>query len=126
MKGAVLAGMGIGMSIPPPAIPCPRHYGICVSQRHARWRQNYAPRFIDVCTGEELATHQIVWLVRKGDVKLPGECIEVSTAVTFKFSPTDVKRGEDRHLLFVATSRNCPPSSMAELSEGKMSLLLRF
>jgi hypothetical protein len=122
VKGAVLRGMGIGMDVAAKAMPCPRHYGICVSQIYADWSHSSEHTVTDHFHGRQVVPNQLAWLIRKGDVILPGGPIVSTFGVECRFTSSQLDLGEDMRIIFVASAADNPPSSLSTLQRGKAYL----
>lgn len=116
VKGAVLRGLGIGMTAPSPVKKCPRHFGVVISESYASFKHTQEDMYYDTLDGSKKAKGQLKWLVTKGDLILP----EKPTELTFKFARKF--RGEDPksfRLIFVASTESNPPSRLDEASHRK-------
>jgi hypothetical protein len=118
VKGAVLRGMGIGMDVAPQVRPCPRHYGISVSQIYADWRHNSERTVTDRFHGKQVAPEQLVWLVRKGDVILPDRPILSTFSVECRFTSKQRESGQNLRITFAASAIDNPPPSLFDLPRG--------
>jgi len=115
-QGSVLRGMGLGVGQPAPVGECPRHYGIAGSEvwspsRHAG---RDAP-FTDSVHGKRMVGDQIAWLVRKGDVILPGRPVEITQTVSCAFQGDHMGCGSTASVTFCATTMDEAPSSLRQL-----------
>jgi len=118
-EGAVLRGAGVGARAPEAAGECPRHYGIAASEPWSRWRHRERESLrADNVHGRRVAAGQITWLVRKGDVILPGKPIEVRQRVTCSFRNSAAGCGSVAKITFCATALNEAPSSLTRLPAG--------
>ncbi|KUJ12158.1 uncharacterized protein LY89DRAFT_688619 [Mollisia scopiformis] len=123
VKGAVLRGMGVGMAPAPAVIPCPRHYGICVSHRYEEWN-NIGERTVDDSFhGQRMVPDHLSWLVRQGDAILPFEPIQTRFGVRCKFTKQQYDLGSSVRITFVASSIMEPPSTMAGLSRAENEVI---
>ena len=117
VKGAVLAGMGIGMDMPPKVKQCPRHYGISVAEHYSE--QTVRDRF----DGNQMVPLQLIWLVRKGDVILPSSPIESKFGIKCRFTAKLLDKKGVIRVSFVATVMDNPPSTLSDLPRGMAHLL---
>lgn len=99
----------MGMEVAAKVNSCPRHYGICVSQIYAELTD------VDRSSRRQVVTKQLVWLVRRGDVILPGEPIKSKFDLECRFTSKHLKLGKSMRITFVASGIDNPPSSLAEL-----------
>lgn len=124
VKGAILRGMGIGMAAAATVRPCPRHYGICVSQKYEAWRNSSDNTVRDSFNGETMVPDQLFWLIRKGDAILPDGPIVSNFSVRCKFTRQQYDRGSGVRITFVASSTHSPPTTLAKLPRGMASLCI--
>lgn len=103
----------MGMEVAAKVRPCPRHYGICVSQIYDELTD------VDRSSRRQVVTEQLVWLVRRGDLILPDEPIRSRLDLECRFTPKHLNLGKVMRILFVASAMDNPPSTVAELSKGK-------
>ncbi|KAH0537284.1 hypothetical protein FGG08_005909 [Glutinoglossum americanum] len=122
VKGAVLRGMGIGMDVPVPVMSCPRHYGICISQVYADWMHNGETTVIDSFNRRQVVPKQLIWLVRRGDVILPGRPIVSTFSTDCKFTRRHLELGESVRMTVVATAIENPPSNLSDLPRDLNSI----
>ena len=116
-QGAVLRGAGMGASVPEAAGECPRHYGIAASEHRNRWRHKGSQRN-GIVFGGRIAARQITWLVRKGDVILPGKPIEMRQRVRCSFPNSAIGCESVAKITFCATALKKAPKSLAKLPAG--------
>ena len=114
--------MGIGMDVAPKLTTCPRHYGLCVSQKHADWKHDSDNTVTDKYHGRQIIPDQLVWLIRKGDVILPDKPIVSTFVITCKFTKEALKTGGTVRITFVATDEEPPPSNLSKLPRGTVYL----
>lgn len=117
--------MGIGMDVAPKVKPCPRHYGMCVSEAYADWRHDSDRTVTDRFLGRQVVPDQLIWLIRKGDVILPDEPIVSTFAITYIFTRRALEAGDSVRTIFVATDMVTPPSSLSELPRGTAYLFFQ-
>jgi hypothetical protein len=110
--------MGIGMDAAVSARPCPRHYGICASQMYADWRHSREEAVKDRFHGRQVVPDQLIWIIRKGDVILPGEPIASTISVECRFTSRHLDSGENMRVTFVTSTSENPPSNMSSLPRG--------
>ena len=122
MKGAVLRGMGIGMDVAVKVKPCPRHYGICVSQMYAGWKHNSEKAVADRFHGRQVVPEQLMWLVRKGDVILSDEPIVSTLIVDCRFTSKHLESKGSMGIIFVTSTNENPPSDLSNLPRGTVYL----
>lgn len=113
VKGAVLRGMGMGMTVAAKVYKCRRHYGICVSQISAELTD------VDRLSRSQVVTEQLVWLVRKGDLVLPDEPTVSRIDLECRFTSKHLTLGTSMRLKFVASAMDNPPLTLAEISTGR-------
>ncbi|QDS75662.1 hypothetical protein FKW77_007196 [Venturia effusa] len=107
VKGAVLRGMGLGMKVGKSVQPCPKHFGISLSQpfrkhKHGLDSERHKTKnhFYD---GEELVLNHITWLVRKGDLIPPDSAIKTSRRIHIDFNRHKKAENGTVRLLCVTT-----------------------
>jgi hypothetical protein len=110
--------MGIGMDVATRVKPCPRHYGICVSQIYADWMHNSEQAVTDSFHGKQVVPGQLIWLIRKGDVIFPNEPIVSTLSVECRFTSRHLDSGESLRIIFVTSTSENPPSNMSNLPRG--------
>ena len=110
--------MGIGMDVTAQAKPCPRHYGICVSQIYTAWGHNSGQVVTDRFHGRQVVPDQLIWLVRKGDVILPDEPIVSTIDVGCRFASRHLDSSVTKRITFVASRIENPPSTLSNLPRG--------
>lgn len=118
VKGAVLRGMGIGMSIPSKLNSCPRHYGVCVSDAYAEYKQDAENVVIDRFSGLPVIPSRLFWLIRKGDVILPEVPITCSFNVTSRFLSKHPDSGGKVRITFISTALDNTPTILPNLPRG--------
>jgi hypothetical protein len=114
-KGAVLRGIGIGMTVAPKVKACPRHYGICVSHRYEEWRHDSEEAIMDDFHGGRTVRDQLFWPVKQGDLILPNKPIVATMGVLCKFTQRQVTHGSSIRVIFAATDILNAPSNLANL-----------
>ncbi|KAH6665783.1 hypothetical protein B0J14DRAFT_605889 [Halenospora varia] len=110
-KGAVLVGMGIGMDPPVEVRNCPRHYGLCLSETYANWKHESKDAVSHDYFDMKVVSNQLIWLVKKGALLLPGEGATSTYTVCCPFESEQ----ETIRMIFVATNMPNPPSKLANL-----------
>jgi hypothetical protein len=71
---------------------CPRSYGIKLSQSYTGIRHNSSDCYTDSFTNRTMASAQMIWLVKKGDLLLSNQLKVAEEMVTFKFWEKDSRR----------------------------------
>lgn len=71
---------------------CPRSYGIKLSQSYTGTRHNPSDCYTDSFTKRTMASAQMIWLIKKGDLLLSNQPKVAEEMVTFKFWEKDSKR----------------------------------
>jgi hypothetical protein len=118
-KGAVLRGIGIGMSKAPTIKSCLRHYGICVTHRYEEWRHDAAEVTQDTYRGVRVVRDQLLWLVKQGDAILPAQPIYKTIQIEADFTQQQLDQGSTISLVFAATNVPIPPSNLRDLPRGQ-------
>lgn len=103
----------MGMKVAAQVNSCPRHYGICVSQIYAELTD------VERFSRRQIVTEQLVWLVRRGDLILPDECVLSRFDLECRFTSKHLNLGKSMRIIFVASTIDNPPSRLAKLPRGK-------
>lgn len=119
VRGAVLAGIGMGIPIPPKVSRCLRHYGVCVAEEYKHWQHFEQDQVSDVFHGRPMARDPLIWKVRKGDLILPNEPIIKVFAINCKFTdPAHQPVDQTVNIKFVATALDDLPLKLSQLPRG--------
>jgi len=71
---------------------CPRSYGIKLSEAYSGIRHNPSDSYTDSFTNRTMASAQMIWLIKKGDLLLSNRAKEAEEMVTFKFWEKDSRK----------------------------------
>jgi len=115
VKGAILRCVGIGMDALDKAETCPRHYGICTSQEYANWRDGNMRTIADGFDGRRMVPEQLIWLIHKGDIIIPGKLIDSTFDIQCKFTRRHRELGEIVQMIVAATAMERAPSNLSRL-----------
>jgi hypothetical protein len=129
VKGAVLAGTGIGMELPVRLNSCLRHYGITVPQSHLIGQYTGSQIALEVLgegriSGFEVGSvpYEVIWLVRRGDL-ISREMIATQTIkVRCTFAQKHYDSQRVVRIGFIAAAARHPPS-MVYLPSGMLYFL---
>jgi hypothetical protein len=113
----VLAGLGKGISTPPAVAFCPRHYGISTYQRYVPWRDGDRQTVVDDFNGLHMVPGQVIYLVRKNDVILPGKPVVRRFGLNCRMFDRQFTQGYTIRETFVTSTLDDPPSDIASFSE---------
>jgi hypothetical protein len=94
---------------------CPRHYGICTSQEYVDWRDGNIETARDGFDGRRMVPDQFIWLVKKGDIIIPGKSIASTYDIQCKFARRHRESGEEVQMIVAATALEKPPSNLSNL-----------
>jgi hypothetical protein len=119
VRGAVLKGVGLGSSMAEHVKICPRHYGVCVSERFTQHLHLDEETVVDRLQGYVMVTEQFVWLVRKGDLIPSDEPITATYDVYCVFESRDITSKRVVRISFVASAADEPPSKRTGEVAGK-------
>ncbi|KAF2866044.1 hypothetical protein BDV95DRAFT_584773 [Massariosphaeria phaeospora] len=126
VQGAVLTGAGTGATVPAPVQRIPRYYGVCMSEIYQDWKDGGADQLAtDWYNGKQIVPDAITWLVRQGDVVLPGTNLERDFAVDCKFTSDMYKNGSSARITFVAARVDDwghgagPPTRLVQIDQKK-------
>jgi hypothetical protein len=115
VRGAVFRCCGIGMDSPLPSKPCPRNYGLCVSETYAEYKHRSNETVKDEMHGRRVVPEQLIWIVRKGDLILPDQPLRRTFGLSCKFTSSQITSNERVRLTFVGTDIDDPPATLKSL-----------
>jgi hypothetical protein len=115
VKGAMLAGMGIGREAPAKMRLCPKHYGISLHMPYEKWEGERRDTVKHSPINTALVEHEITWLIHKGDVILPETPIMDSYSFLRNISKSQCKPGMVWTIAFVATPLEDAPSNLLDI-----------
>ena len=67
---------------------CPKSYGIVLNESYSWYKSDRRDRYTDSVTNTVMASKQIKWLIRRGDLLLSHAKWETATEYTFSFQKT--------------------------------------
>jgi hypothetical protein len=123
VRGAVLRACGVGMSPPEPSKASPKHYGFSISESYADYKHVGAPTMKNKVTGQRVASNQLSWIIRKGDLILPGQPLRQTFVMNCTFETSKVQGNESVRLTFVGANMDEPPATLQGLPPGKSSFV---
>lgn len=125
--GAVLKGIGVGAALPPVVKVSPRHYGIvCDHTYQSHLDHDHAELDNNRLTDETMARRQVMWMVRKGDLLVPGEPVVRDLEVAAEFKGSDESAGKRCRISFVASESDNPATQLLGLGPEAEIIDLTF
>ncbi|KAF2737635.1 actin-like ATPase domain-containing protein [Polyplosphaeria fusca] len=129
VRGAVLTGAGIGAPLPPRVSQAPRNYGICLSHVYQEW-SSLSPDevVVDSFDGRHMVRDTMTWLIRQGDLILPGQPLKKVSSVELRFTGNEHATGRGVIIPFVAArdganERQEAPTKMSEISKNSDTVI---
>lgn len=86
-------GLGVGCTIPPPALKCPYHIGVVLSKRFAEYDHELAQQYTDSFDNVARAKDNIKWVVARGDLVTNDGSIEKRVKILQKLTRTGKTTG---------------------------------
>lgn len=118
VKGAVLAGLSVGMSCPPPVKGCLYNFGLVITERFVSYKHKKEDYFHDGLDGIPKAKNQIHWLISKGDLIRPERATKATYNFARHFQKKDIKAFS---LVFVVNSEDRAPTRKGDAAAGRSS-----